>query len=187
MTTIDTPLTPIRTTERRGALVDRIVEGAPYAVGFGGQGAPWLESLADLVRDYALEADLESLVIQAEAKIAPVAGELARAGVTFTPLAWVDVLAVGESAEDDDAPELPDADMLATPGVSLPGILLTQLAGIRALHRQGIDTKVLPPASVIGHSQGIIAAESLAGVDDVELLAIARLIGSAAQIIGRRR
>ncbi len=187
MTTIDTPLAPIRTTERRGALVDRIVDGAPYAVGFGGQGTPWLEPLADLVRDYALEADLESLVSQAEAKLAPVVGELARAGVTFTPLAWVDVLAVGESAEDDDAPTLPDTDMLGTPGVSLPGILLTQLAGIRALHRQGIDTQVLPPSAVIGHSQGHLAAQSLSGVDDVELLAIARLIGAAAQLVGRRR
>ena len=187
MTTIDTPLAPTRTAERRGALLDRIVDGAPYAVGFGGQGASWLEPLVDLVRDYALEADLESLVGQAEAKIAPVAGELARAGVTFTPLAWIDVLAVGESAEDDDAPGLPDEDMLGTPGVSLPGILLTQLAGIRALRRQGIDTQVVPPAGVIGHSQGHLAAQSLAGVDDVELLAIARLIGSAAQIVGRRR
>ncbi len=187
MTTIDTPLAPTRTTERRGALVDRIVDGAPYAVGFGGQGASWLEPLVDLVRDYALEADLETLVSQAEAKVAPVAGELARAGVTFTPMAWVDVLAVGESAEDDDAPELPDAGMLGTPGVSLPGILLTQLAGIRALRRQGIDTQVTPPSAVIGHSQGHLAAQALAGVDEVELLAIARLIGSAAQIIGRRR
>ncbi|WP_344766658.1 fatty acid synthase subunit beta domain-containing protein [Aeromicrobium panaciterrae] len=187
MTTIDTPLAPNRTTERRGALVDRIVDGAPYAVGFGGQGAEWLEPLADLVRDYALEADLESLVSQAEARLAPVASELARAGVTFTPLAWVDIIAVGESAEDDDAPELPDAGMLGTPGVSLPGILLTQLAGIRALHRQGIDTAVLQPAAVIGHSQGLLAAQSLAGADDVELLATARLIGAAAQLVGRRR
>ncbi|MDR7086477.1 fatty acid synthase [Aeromicrobium panaciterrae] len=187
MTTIDTSLAPTRTSERRGALVDRIVDGAPYAVGFGGQGASWLEPLADLVRDFALEADLEALVSQAEAKLVPVAGELARAGITFTPLAWVDVLAVGESAEDDDAPELPDTDMLGTPGVSLPGILLTQLAGIRALHRQGIDTQVIKPSAVIGHSQGLIAAQSLAGVDDVELLAIARLVGAAGQLVGRRR
>ena len=187
MTTIDAQLAPNRTSERRGALVDRIVDGAAYAVAFGGQGTPWLEPLADLVRDYVLEADLDTLVSQSEEKIAPVAGELARAGVTFTPLAWVDVLAVGESAEDDDAAELPDADMLGTPGVSLPGILLTQLAGIRALHRQGIDPQAVSPSAVIGHSQGHLAAQSLAGVDDVELLAIARLIGAASQLVGRRR
>ncbi len=187
MTTIDTPLAPIRTTERRGALVDRITGGAPYAVAFGGQGGPWLESLADLVRDYALEADLESLVNLSEAKVAPVIGELIRAGVTFTPMSWVDVLAVGESAEDDDASDVPDAVSLNMPGVSCPGILLTQLAGIRALHHQGLDTQLVPPVAVVGHSQGYIAAQVFAGVDEVELLAIARLGGAAAQLVGRRR
>ena len=76
--------------------------------------------MADLIRDFALEAELESLVIRADALLAPVAGDLARAGVTFTPLAWADVLAVGESAEDDDAPDLPGADVLDAPGVSVP-------------------------------------------------------------------
>jgi fatty acid synthase len=187
VTTIDTPLATIQPTERRGALVDRILNGAPYAVAFGGQGAPWLEPLADLIRDYALESELESLVSGADALLDPVSADLARAGVTFTPLAWADVLAVGESAEDDDAAGLPNADVLDSAGVSVPGILLTQLAGIRALHRQGIDTQLHAPSAVIGHSQGVLAAESLAGMADVELLAIARLIGAAGQLVGRRR
>jgi len=133
VTTIDTPLATIHPTERRGALVDRISTGTPYAIAFGGQGAPWLEPLADLIRDFALEAELETLVAQAEERLAPVAAELARVGVTFTPLAWADVIAVGESAEDDDAPELPSSAVLDTPGASVPGILLTQLAGLRAV------------------------------------------------------
>jgi len=190
VTTIDTPLATNQTTpaqERRGALVDRILAGTPYAIGFGGQGAPWLEPLASLVRDFALEAELESLVTQAEALVAPVATELARVGVTFTPLAWADVLASAESAEDDDAPVLPTSEVLDTPGASVPGILLAQLAGIRALHRQGIDPQAVPPAAVIGHSQGYLATQALAGVPDVELLALARLIGAAAQLVGRRR
>lgn len=187
MTTIDTPLSTIQPVERRGALVDRIMTGTPYAVAFGGQGAPWLEPLAGLIRDFALEAELESLVSQADERLAPVAAELARVGVTFTPLAWADVIAVGESAEDDDAPELPSSVVLDTPGASVPGILLTQLAGIRALHRQGVDPQLVAPAAVIGHSQGVLATQSLAGVDDVELLAVARLMGAAAQLVGRRR
>ncbi|MBC7633842.1 fatty acid synthase subunit beta domain-containing protein, partial [Aeromicrobium sp.] len=187
MTTIDTPLATIQPTERRGALVDRIASGAPYAIAFGGQGAPWLEPLAGLIRDFALESELESLVTQAEARLVPVAAELARVGVTFTPLAWADVIAVGESAEDDDAPEPPSSAVLDTPGASVPGILLTQLAGIRALHRQGIDTQLAAPAAIIGHSQGHLAAQSLAGVPDADLLAIARLMGAAAQLVGRRR
>ena len=187
MTTIDTPLATIQPTERRGALVDRISTGTPYAIAFGGQGAPWLEPLAGLIRDFALEAELETLVSQAEERLAPVAAELARVGVTFTPLEWADVIAVGESAEDDDAPELPSSAVLDTPGASVPGILLTQLAGLRALHRQGVDTQVTAPVAVIGHSQGDLATQSIAGVDDIELLALARLMGAAAQLVGRRR
>lgn len=190
MTTIDTPLATNQTTpaqERRGALVDRLLAGTPYAIGFGGQGAPWLEPLAGLIRDFALDTELEALVAQAEERIAPVATELARVGVTFTPLAWADVLASAESAEDDDAPQLPTSEVLDTPGASVPGILLAQLAGIRALHRQGIDPQAVAPAAVIGHSQGYLATQSLAGVPDVELLAVARLIGAAAQLVGRRR
>lgn len=187
MTTIDTPLATIQPTERRGALVDRISSGTPYAVAFGGQGAPWLEPLAGLIRDFALESELETLVSQAEERLAPVAAELARVGVTFTPLEWADVIAVGESAEDDDAPELPSSAVLDTPGASVPGILLTQLAGLRALQRQGVDPQLVAPVAVIGHSQGDLATQSLAGVDDVELLALARLMGAASQLVGRRR
>ncbi|MEV7395791.1 fatty acid synthase subunit beta domain-containing protein [Aeromicrobium sp. NPDC092404] len=187
MTTIDTPLATIQPTERRGALVDRISAGTPYAIAFGGQGAPWLEPLAGLIRDFALEAELETLVSQAEERLAPVAAELARVGVTFTPLAWADVIAVGESAEDDDAPELPSSAVLDTPGASVPGILLSQLAGLRALRRQGVDPQLVTPVAVIGHSQGDLATQAVAGGDDVELLALARLMGAAAQLVGRRR
>jgi fatty acid synthase len=173
--------------ERRGALVDRIVAGSPYAIAFGGQGSPWLEPLASLIRDFALEAELEALVSQADAIVAPVGTELARVGASFEPLAWADVLASAESAEDDDAPALPGGDLLDAPAASVPGILLAQLAGIRALHRQGIDPSRVAPAAVIGHSQGYLATQSLAGVPDADLLAIARLIGAAAQLTGRRR
>ena len=191
MTTISTtPSTPT-TSERRKALVDRIADGTPYAVAFGGQGSPWLEPLAGLVRDFALESELESLIKKADSLVAPVSADLMRSGIPFTPLAWTDALAVGESDEDEDVPALPDADLLASPAASLPGILLTQLAGLRALKSQGLDPRVIRPVSVIGHSQGLIAAEALtetAGPDtQAELLAYARLIGAAAQVVGRRR
>jgi fatty acid synthase len=187
VTTFDTPLVSSPTSERRGALVDRLVGGSPYAIAFGGQGAAWLEPLSGLIRDFALEADLEALVERAESILAPVAPELARVGVTFTPLAWADVLASSESADDEDAPELPTSEVLDTPGASVPGILLAQLAGIRALRRQGVDPQAVAPTAVVGHSQGYLATQSLAGVPDDELLAVARLIGSAAQLVGRRR
>ncbi len=177
------PASPQRV--RTGALVDRLTGGEPYALAFGGQGGPWLEPLAELVRDHALEADLAALVADADARLEPVAGQLARAGRPFDPMAWVDVLAVGESAEDDDAPELPAG--LDDPAVSIPGILLTQLAGLRALIHQGLDPRAVEPVAVIGHSQGHLATQVFAGVSDVDLLAYARLIGVAARLVGRRR
>ncbi len=187
MTTIDTTAAAPATTERRKALVDRIVDGTPYAVAFGGQGTTWLQPLAELVRDFALESEVESLVDQADSLVAPVASDLMRSGIPFAPLAWTDVLAVGESAEDDDAPDLPDADLLAAPAASVPGILLVQLAGLRALKRQGLDPQVVRPVAAIGHSQGTLAADVLAGSPEAEQLAYARLIGAAAQVVGRRR
>ena len=170
---------------RTGALVDRLNAGEPYALAFGGQGGPWLEPLAALVRDHALESDLAALVTEATGRLEPVAGELARVGRSFDPMAWVDVLAVGESAEDDDAPVVPTG--LDDPAVSLPGILLTQLAGLRALGHQGLDPHAVAPVAVIGHSQGHLATQMFAGVSEVDLLAYARLIGVAARLVGRRR
>ncbi|MGA8852264.1 MAG: fatty acid synthase subunit beta domain-containing protein, partial [Aeromicrobium sp.] len=170
---------------RSGALVDRLNAGEPYALAFGGQGGPWLEPLSELVRDHVLENDLAALVAEASVRLEPVAGELARAGRPFDPMAWVDVLAVGESAEDDDAPALPAG--LDDPAVSIPGILLTQLAGLRALVHQGLDPRAVAPVAVIGHSQGHLAAQAFAGVSDADLLSYARLIGVAARLVGRRR
>ncbi len=187
MTTFDTTARTAISTDRRAALVDRLQEGAPYALVLGGQGEPWLAGLADLVRDFALEAELEQLVQRADALLGPVASQLLRSGVDVTPLAWVDVLAVGESAEDDDAPQLPSDEALASPAASVPGILLTQLAGLSALRQQGLDPAAHRPVAVAGHSQGVLGAVALEGIDPAELYAYARLIGAAAQVVGRRR
>lgn len=186
-----TPTSPTSTTTatggRREALVDRLRGGQRYALVAGGQGEPWLEPLAALVRDFALESDVAGLVARAEQRLAPVAAELLRTGVDVAPLAWLDALAVGESAEDDDAPEVPDAAALQAPAVSVPGILLTQLAGLAALQRQGLDVVATPPVASAGHSQGAYVVEALAGADPADLYAHARLAGAAAQVVGRRR
>jgi len=166
-------------------LLDRLRDGEPYAVAFGGQGTAWLEPLADLVRDHALDADLVALLAEVDDLIAPVAGELLRAGRAFEPMAWVDALAVGESAEDDEAVAPPAG--LNDPAVSVPGILLTQLAALRALTRLGLDPREVAPRAVIGHSQGLLATHALAGVPEAELLAVARLAGVAARLVGKRR
>jgi fatty acid synthase len=167
--------------------VDRLRGGQRYAVVAGGQGEPWLEPLATLVRDFALESDLTTLVTRAERLLEPVAGELLRTGVAVTPLAWVDALAVGESAEDDEAPAVPTSADLQAPAVSVPGILLAQLAGLAALGRQGLDVVATPPVATAGHSQGAYVVEALTGADPADLYASARLAGAAAHVVGRRR
>ncbi|SKB08465.1 type I polyketide synthase [Aeromicrobium choanae] len=189
MTTLDTSVfhAPTSRDRRTDSLLDDLRSGTPWALVLGGQGGDWLGPLADLVRDFALDADVADLVRRSDRMLAPVATELARAGVAFDPVAWVDVLAVGESAEDDDAPGLPAGADVTAPAASVPGITLAQLAGLRALSRQGLDVAAHPPVAVAGHSQGVLAAEALAGVPDVEVLALARLVGAAAQLVGRRR
>lgn len=166
--------------------MDRLVGGTPFGVVAGGQGGPWLTPLADLVRDFALEAHVRDIVQKADALLAPVAGQLLRAGVEVDPLGWLDVLAVGESAEDDDAPAVPPAATLLAPAASVPGILLAQLAGLAALRRQGLDLAQHAPVGAVGHSQGALAVEAVHGGDPVELYAIARLAGAATQVVGRR-
>ncbi len=68
-------------------------------------------------------------------------------------------------------------------------VLLTQIAAGRALARQGMDLAATPPVAVAGHSQGVLAVEALAanGTKDVQLLALAQLIGAAGTLVARRR
>lgn len=178
---------PSGSSDRRPALVDRLGDGVPFALLLGGQGGPWLEPLAELTRDFALENELRSVVERAEDLLAPVATELSRTGTTMDPLGWLDVLAVGESAEDLDAPSVPDAATLQVPALSVPGIALTQLAGLAALREQGLDLRSTRPVAAAAHSQGALVLPALEGVEPAEVYAYARLVGAAAQVVGRRR
>ncbi|MDT5147100.1 MAG: fatty acid synthase, bacteria type, partial [Mycobacterium sp.] len=168
------------------ALVDRLTAGEPYAVAFGGQGSAWLETLEELVSSAGIESDLANLVGEAGLLLEPVAKELVVVRpIGFEPLAWVRALA----AEDP----VPSDRHLTSAAVSIPGVLLTQLAAVRALSRQGMDWAATPPVAVVGHSQGVLAVEALkgwgqaAGARDVELLALAQLIGAAGTLVARRR
>ncbi|OBH28044.1 3-oxoacyl-ACP synthase [Mycobacterium sp. E342] len=164
------------------ALVDRLTAGEPYAVAFGGQGSAWLETLEELVSSAGIESDLATLVGEVELLLEPVAKELVVVRpIGFEPLAWVRALA----AEDP----VPSDKHLTSAAVSIPGVLLTQIAAVRALARQGMDLKATPPVAVAGHSQGVLAVEALkaAGARDAELLAMAQLIGAAGTLVARRR
>ena len=60
---------------------------------------------------------------------------------------------------------------------------------MRALRRQGLDFAAAPPVALAGHSQGVLGVEAFgaAGAADVELLALAQLIGAAGTLVARRR
>ena len=164
------------------ALVDRLTAGEAYAVAFGGQGGAWLETLEELVSSSGIESELATLAGEVDLLLEPVANELVVVRpIGFAPLRWVRALA----AEDP----VPSAKHLTSAAVSLPGVLLTQIAAIRTLARQGMDLIATPPVAVVGHSQGILAVEALkaAGARDIELLAMAQLIGAAGTLVARRR
>ena len=167
---------------RTHALVDRLTTGEPYAVAFGGQGSSWLETLEELVSSAGIETELATLVGEVELLLEPVAKELVVVRpIGFEPLQWVRALA----AEDP----VPSNKHLTSAAVSVPGVLLTQMAAVRALARQGMDLVATPPVAVAGHSQGVLGVESLkaGGARDVELLAMAQLIGAAGTLVARRR
>jgi fatty acid synthase len=164
------------------ALVDRLIEGEPYAVAFGGQGSAWLETLEELVSSAGIESDLTNLAGEADLLLEPVAKELVVVRpIGFEPLRWVRALAAEEP--------VPSAKQLTSAAVSVPGVLLTQIAAVRALARQGMDLAAVPPVAVAGHSQGVLAVEALkaGGAQDVQLLALAQLIGAAGTLVARRR
>ncbi|CAA0130815.1 Beta-ketoacyl-[acyl-carrier-protein] synthase FabY [Mycolicibacterium vanbaalenii] len=163
------------------ALVDRLHAGEPYAVAFGGQGGSWLENLEELVNSAGIESEITALVGEAELLLEPLARELVVVRpIGFEPMKWIRALAADEP--------LPAAKDLTTAAISGPGILLTQMAAMRALKRQGLDLTGHPPVAIAGHSQGVTAVEALkaGGARDVELLAIGQLIGAAGSLVSRR-
>ena len=167
-------------------LIERLTQGEPYAISFGGQGGAWLPTLTELVVDADLEHRVATIVDSAERLVEPVADELVVARVSgFHPLTWVHAHDAGE--------DVPAEATLADFTLSGPGVLLTQLAAVEALRKQGLDTAVLPPKAVVGHSQGSLATDAVGADGRIAesgqglLLAVAHLIGAAGSLTARRR
>ena len=160
----------------------RLTDGEPYIVAFGGQATPWRAVLADLVAlDRDLAASLADLDAAVADRLAPVAAELLTVTPTGTRL-----------LTDQAAPVVGRRRGAAdTADVSVPGILLAQQAVLEALPAAGVSLSATPPAGAVGHSQGVLGVallEALRGSRDavVDVHALARLIGAAAARATRR-
>ncbi|NQE71511.1 type I polyketide synthase [Nocardia gamkensis] len=173
----------------RSPLLDRLLDGVPYALAFGGQGAQWLSELEEIGRDSALEPELTALVNEAAALLEPVAAQLLVVRpVGFDPIGW---MLENELADTDEGETsaAPSEHVLRSAAVSMPGVMLTQVAAVRALRLQGLDPAAHAPVAIVGHSQGLLAAAAVeaGGARDAELLAVAQMIGAAAGLVARRR
>ncbi|MEU1549426.1 fatty acid synthase subunit beta domain-containing protein [Nocardia sp. NPDC005745] len=173
----------------RSPLLDRLLDGVPYALAFGGQGAQWLSELEEIGRDSALEPELTALVNEAATLLEPVAAQLLVVRpVGFDPIGW---MLENELADTDEGETsaAPSEHVLRSAAVSMPGVMLTQVAAVRALRLQGLDPAQHAPVAIVGHSQGLLAAAAVeaGGARDAELLAVAQMIGAAAGLVARRR
>ncbi|HHX85858.1 MAG TPA: DUF1729 domain-containing protein, partial [Actinomycetales bacterium] len=167
------------------ALADELRAGTAYALAFGGQGIAWRDALSDLIDGTGLGPELQSLVDASVALTEPVHDEIAVVRTHgFRPIEWANTT----TGEDEDDADLPDDASLSSAAVSLPAVLLTQIGAVRALGAEGLDVDDAVPAAVVGHSQGVLAVESVVtfGSIDDRLLAVAELIGAAATLVGRR-
>ncbi len=176
-----TPTTDHTSPESGRTLADRLQGGEEFAVTFGGQGTDWFATLAELLEEEPDAAKLAELVEASGRRLEPVAGEVAAAlPRPFEPQQWL------------AAEERPAAAELTNAALGLPGVLLTQLTTLDLLAAEGLDLAKISPVAAVGHSQGILGVAAFAGRreqagdSDVELLAIARLIGAAATIAARR-
>lgn len=204
---------PAETLGARGALAESFRDGLPYALAFGGQGIEWIDSLGELAADPVVRGRLAELVERSRELLAPLRDELAVARPAgFAPLEWAENAAAEpvaatdadtDAAEDAALADAPNADApnvaaparpvpapteLGTAAVSMPAVFLSQLGTVLALSAEGLDVHEVPPVATVGHSQGVLAVESLDafGTNDAELLAVAELVGAAATLHGRR-
>lgn len=144
-----------------------------WVLSFSGQGFEWTGTLNQMLGAGA-QGYIEDILATATAALAPVAGELLTARPQgFDLLKWAHAAHAGTAEHAAAVPDTADA------AVSVPGIVLAQLAVLDRLRAQGLDIDSAHAA--IGHSQGVLAAAVASGTASAaEILALAQLIGAAA-------
>lgn len=144
-------------------LVARLPEER-FALVFAGQGFDWLSTLRGALAQGA-KRTVEPVVREANEILAPVHDELiGHQPRGFDPLKWADTDNKGL-----------DASQAA---LSVPGILVTQIAVLDQLEAQGLDIE--SGVAGIGHSQGYLGAIALRDLTRAgEVVAVAQLIGAA--------
>ncbi|AGS33885.1 fatty acid synthase [Corynebacterium maris DSM 45190] len=133
---------------------------------FAGQGSPWQSVLTNAAASHHSVGRLAEALAEARATTGPVARTIA----STVPGALERLESLLEA--DADATAL---DMDAHPAVSVPGIVLGQIAAVDHLRDLGLD---LAEAELVGHSQGSLGV--VAARQPKQALAFAVLMGTAA-------
>ena len=135
------------------------------AILYAGQASAWQQVIADASVDHIAASHLRELLSRARARTAPFARQVT--SIVPGSLARLEELTrEGADHESDVDPQ---------PAVSIPGIVLGQVAASRQLRDLGLD---VDNATRLGHSQGILGVE--AAVNEEDVLAFAILLGAAA-------
>ena len=134
---------------------------------FAGQGSRWQAAIVHAASDPIIAAELSKLI----ATVRHTTGPVARTIASTQPGIFDRFAALLEPGASSAAQE---ADAL--PAVSIPGIVLGQIAALNHLRLIGVE-----PAAAAGHSQGALGVAALA--DPEAALAIALLMGTAAATV----
>ena len=146
------------------------------AILFAGQASHWQEAITLASQSPATAQRLRELISKTRATTGPAARLIASTcpGALERLEALITAGANGNSENpDDSAVHGPAANVDVYPAVSIPGIVLGQIAAIDHLRSLGLD-----PKEAIGHSQGILGVAALE--DPGQALSIAVLMGTAA-------
>lgn len=145
--------------------------GSAPAILFAGQGSAWQRAISDGAATNRGAADLTALLTQARTTTGPVARTIA----STTPGVFERLEELAGTSADKN-PEATVAD--AFPAISIPGIVLGQIAALNQLRELGLKVE---DAELIGHSQGVLGV--FAATAPEEALSLAVLMGTAAAVV----